>query len=542
MPGAVADSSRPVKRKRVSSEKRPSKRARSESSDEDGQAQILLLENEIFESKKNYNNIATLIKIFTADTEDADDSVVAAISLCRVFTRLIVAGDLVQKRGASEKEVVVVKWLKERYTEYKTALLDILGEEGISATALTLCMRLLKTEGESTRDSQEYQFPSTFLTGIVRSLIDPESDPNARKEFSEKYVEEYDDIRFYTLDAIHKTIESSVTRSKPLFDNALEILTTIESVPESKEELEDFYIPAPKKATHSLFSLTQHKKRAQGAWLALMNMDMDKEQRKSILRLVSDSIAPWFIQPELLMDFLTDCYDAGGSTSLLALSGVFYLIQEKNLDYPSFYRKLYSLLDSEILHSKHRSRFFRLLDTFLASTHLPAVMVASFIKRLSRLTLSAPPSGVVAVVPWIYNLLKKHPTCTFMIHRETRTVEGKALLESQGMEDPFVMEEEDPMETHAIESSLWEIVTLQSHYHPNVATLAKIISEQFTKHAYNLEDFLDHSYGSMLEAELLKDVKKVPVIEYEIPKKIFMKHDEGSGGEDSLLVKLWDFN
>ena len=282
-----------------------------------------------------------------------------------------------------------------------------------------------------------------------------------------------------------------------LLDNALEILTAVESVPESKEELEDFYINPPKKTTHGLYSLSQHKKRAQGAWLALMNLEMGKEQRKTILRLTATSIAPWFLEPELLMDFLTDSYDAGGSMSLLALSGVFYLIQEKNLDYPSFYRKLYSLLDSEILHSKHRSRFFRLMDTFLASTHLPAVLVASFIKRLSRLTLNAPPGGVVAVVPWIYNLLKKHPTCTFMIHRETNAPDAKEVLEKEGMDDPFLPEEEDPMETHATESSLWEIVMLQSHYHPNVATLAKIISEQFTKHSYNLEDFLDHSYGSV---------------------------------------------
>ena len=55
------------------------------------------------------------------------------------------------------------------------------------------------------------------------------------------------------------------------------------------------------------------------------------------------------------------------------------------------------------------------------------------------------------------------------------------------MTDPFDTEEEDPMETDAISSSLWELVMLQSHYHPNVATLAKIISEQFTKYAYNLE-------------------------------------------------------
>lgn len=137
------------------------------------------------------------------------------------------------------------------------------------------------------------------------------------------------------------------------------------------------------------------------------------------------------------------------------------------------------------------------MDTFLGSTHLPAVLVASFIKRLARLTLYAPPSGIVAVVPWIYNLFKKHPSCTYMIHRIPRTIEEKEAVDTVGTIDPFDMDEEDPMETKAIQSCLWEIVTLQSHYHANVATLAKIISEQFTKHAYNLEDFLDHSYGSV---------------------------------------------
>lgn len=46
----------------------------------------------------------------------------------------------------------------------------------------------------------------------------------------------------------------------------------------------------------------------------------------------------------------------------------------------------------------------------------------------------------------------------------------------------------------------------------------------------------------MLEAEHAKDVKKLPVIEFEIPRRIFMKLDPASGVEDSLVVKLWDFN
>lgn len=276
-----------------------------------------------------------------------------------------------------------------------------------------------------------------------------------------------------------------------------EMLIGMEDVPESSEDLEAFFIEPPQKKKHPLRSLSQHKKQAQEAWLALMHLGLSKEQRKKVLEVMATSIAPWFTQPELLMDFLTDCYNSGGSISLLALSGVFYLMQERNLDYPEFFTKLYSLLDADILHSKHRSRFFRLLDTFLGSSHLPAVMVASFIKRLARLALNAPPSATVVIVPWFYNLFKKHPLTTFMMHRVPRTKEEKELLESEGLDDPFLPDERDPMETRAIDSCLWEIVQLQSHYHPNVATIAKIISEQFTKQAYSLEDFLDHSYGSV---------------------------------------------
>jgi len=280
-------------------------------------------------------------------------------------------------------------------------------------------------------------------------------------------------------------------------ENAFSMLMEIDDVPESSESLESFYVEPPNKKNHPLRSLSQHKKQAQEAWLALMNLGLSKDQRKKVLEVMATSIAPWFSKPELLMDFLTDCYNSGGSVSLLALSGVFYLIQERNLDYPAFYNKLYSLLDADILHSKYRSRFFRLLDTFLGSSHLPAVLVASFIKRLARLALNAPPSAIVAIVPWFYNVFKKHPLCTFMMHRVPRTKEERDLLESEGLLDPFLPHEEDPMETHAIDSCIWEIVQLQSHYHPNVATIAKIISEQFTKQSYGLEDFLDHSYSSV---------------------------------------------
>lgn len=45
----------------------------------------------------------------------------------------------------------------------------------------------------------------------------------------------------------------------------------------------------------------------------------------------------------------------------------------------------------------------------------------------------------------------------------------------------------------------------------------------------------------MLDAELSKEVKKAPAVEYVIPQKIFMPQEAGSAVEDSLLVKLWQF-
>lgn len=550
---APATHGKTPKRKRSATKEAPRKRARSESSqdeqEDDAQADILSLEAGILESRKNYNNITALIGIARAVDEEDDDvqenALLATVALCRVFIRLLSAGALLRKKGMPEKDVVVVHWLRDRLAECREVILSLFSREEHAMTALTLSMRLLKTEGQNPpSDKEEYNFPKASLKDIVLALSQPEVDQVVRKEFVEKFVDEFEDVRLYTFKAVHDIIaEQTGDSTSPPFETLYELLSSIEGVPESSEELEDFYIDPPKKKKgHELFSVSKHKKQAQEAWLALMRMNMVKDQRKRLLDIMSRVIAPWFTQPELLMDFLTDCYDTGGSMSLLALSGVFYLIQERNLDYPAFYAKLYSLLDADILHSKYRSRFFRLLDTFLSSSHLPAALVASFIKRLARLSLNAPPSAIVTIIPWMYNLFKKHPTCTFMMHRVPRTAEEKEKLANEGLEDPFLPNEEDPMETGAIDSCIWEIVQLQSHYHPNVATITKIVSEQFTKQIYNMEDFLDHSYGSLLEAEMVKNVKKAPVVEFSIPKRVFLPQDAESVTEDSLLVKLWEFN
>ena len=63
--------------------------------------------------------------------------------------------------------------------------------------------------------------------------------------------------------------------------------------------------------------------------------------------------------------------------------------------------------------------------------------------------------------------------------------------------DPYNVEEANPIHTGALDSSLWEIVSHRQHYHSAVATLARIFEAAFTRQAYAMEDFLDHTYATV---------------------------------------------
>ncbi|KAF2151343.1 CBF-domain-containing protein [Myriangium duriaei CBS 260.36] len=507
--------------------------------DENGvQEQLLELESRITETGHFGAGIKKIHKIFGSKSQAVDERLAAAVALCRIFYRLISGERLVKRKNLSPEERDEVDHLRGSLTLYVDGLCKFLAHEDdhVRSTALTLLMRIVKAEVSQQESRSTQAWKTGAFYSLVRTLITKKNVEGPVQEFLEAFVEEHDDIRFYTFAAIERVLsEQPEEGRRTAATGSLNLLLEIEGIPDSNDQLEDWYGVAPEQLSSTLVLLKAHRKQAQTTWLQVFGSSLDKQQRKQILEVFTERIAPWFSRPETLMDFLTDSYNEGGATSLLALSGVYYLISEKNLDYPQFYQKLYSLLDEGILYSKHRARFFRLLETFLSSTHLPANLVASFIKRLSRLALHAPPGGIVMVVPWVYNMLKKHPQCTFMIHREIRELSEKEELEGSGMDDPFDMSETDPVQTSAIDSSLWELHTLQHHYHPNVATLAKIISEQFTKQEYNVEDFLDHSYNGLIDAELGKDLKKAPVVEFEIPKRIVTKEGGGLNEAGSLL-------
>jgi U3 small nucleolar RNA-associated protein 19 len=108
------------------------------------------------------------------------------------------------------------------------------------------------------------------------------------------------------------------------------------------------------------------------------------------------------------------------------------------------------------------------------------------------------------VIPFTYNILKRHPALMVMIHRTEEEVDGKdntylsrATMSLTCAEDPFLPQEPNPLLTQALSSSLWELYNHRLHYHSSVSSLSKILSEAFTKPGYAMEDFLDHTYHTV---------------------------------------------
>ncbi|CAK5270198.1 unnamed protein product [Mycena citricolor] len=232
-------------------------------------------------------------------------------------------------------------------------------------------------------------------------------------------------------------------------------------------------------------------------------------------------VIPHLTRPVLVMDWVGECVDLGGTVGLLALNALFLLMKDYNLDYPSFYTRLYAFLDRDVLHSKHRARFFRLTEVFLGSTHISAAVVASFVKKLARLSLSAPPAAIVLVMPFTYNALKRHPALMPLIHRTYVGTE-----DDEQSSDPFDVLEPNPNSTRALESSLWELASHRSHYLAGISTLSKILTEAFTKQSYSMEDFLDHTYGTLFDADAARKIKKEPPVALEMGKNVELFREE----------------
>ncbi|KAL6963581.1 Maturation and nuclear export of 40S ribosomal subunits interacting protein [Sarracenia purpurea var. burkii] len=284
------------------------------------------------------------------------------------------------------------------------------------------------------------------------------------------------------------------------------------------------------------------------AWISLLRLPLPLDVYKEVLVSLHQAIIPYLSNPILLCDFLTRSYDIGGVISVMALSSLYILMTQHGLEYPNFYEKLYALLEPSIFMAKHRAKFLELLDSCLKSPLLPAYLAAAFAKKLSRLSLSAPPSGALVIIALIHNLLRRHPSINCLVHREggdeiarDDSTAGKddehkdscTSVKISGKEpgiDHFNSEETDPVKTNAMRSSLWEIDTYRHHYCPPVSRFILSLENDLTIRSKTTEvavkDFSSGSYATIFREEIRRRVKQVPLAYYKAtPTSLFSESD-----------------
>lgn len=528
--------------------------------------------------RKQYNSIIKLVNelVIPEDVSQLKDEETErnlrflVMSLFQIFKKLFSRGDLTlpsSKKATLEKEQFV-KWCRKVYEAFKTKLLSIISdipfETSLGLDSLDVYLQLMDLESTHFASKKDAPFfPNKTFRRLIIALwssnmgeLENSKSSGASEnviiiEFTEKYYKKFADIQYYFQSEFNQLLEDPAYQELLLKNVGkwLILANHDEHCSSANADLEVF-VPNPPQAIEND---SKYKSNFEKNWLSLLNGQLTLQQYKTILLILHKRIIPHFHTPTKLMDFLTDSYNLqtsnnnAGVIPILALNGLFELMRRFNLEYPHFYKKLYQIINPDLMHVKYRARFFRLMDIFLSSTHLSAHLVASFMKRLARLTLESPPSAIVSVIPFIYNLIRKHPNCMIMLHNPAfisdpfQTPEQVAHLKSlkDSYVDPFNVNESDPELTHALDSSLWELASLMEHYHPNVATLAKVFSQPFKKLSYNMEDFLDWSYDSLLSAESSRRLKTLPTLEFEVFGSVFDNEegdDESSSQDNAYLA------
>uniref|UniRef100_A0A452I4G7 CCAAT-binding factor domain-containing protein n=1 Tax=Gopherus agassizii TaxID=38772 RepID=A0A452I4G7_9SAUR len=455
--------------------------------------------------------------IFNVDEEDV---ILCAIRTCsRLFGTLLERGELFVGQLPEEETSLAGNynaedkykiWMRHRYNSCVNCLVELMGHESFQVKELSLVtlMKFVELEGKYPLVKAEwkgsFRFPRELLKLVVENLIPCEEDSSLLISRFQEYLE-YDDIRYFVMKAVAENIGQVMQKTQevplPVYQqNVFSLISSI-SMPSQESEVVNFMVKWCFSSLQQVFNVM------------FPPSQLPNGLYKKVLVILHDSILPHLNEPTLMIDFLTVAYDIGGAISLLALNGLFVLIHQHNLEYPDFYKKLYSLLDPSIYHVKYRARFFHLADLFLSSSHLPAYLVAAFIKRLSRLALTAPPQALLMVIPFICNLFRRHPACKVLVHKPDLS------------EDPYIMDEEEPSESRALESSLWELQTLQSHYHPDVAQAAAVVNQSLSELEDDVSELLELSAYELFDRELKKKVTSVP-LEFEQVRGLFGKKDD----------------
>lgn len=447
------------------------------------------------ESSLHSNGIRSanlVLRLIASVTPEGADTVRAIHATRRSLASL-------SKAGAADDTFRA--WLDARRGEFTTQLCAVIAHADAPAEARESAVAVAAVAG-----GQPWE-------AVVKSALSAE-DAAAADVVGECFVGRYADLRLAALKVVSDGAGEPTRR--------LSMLAHCET-PAAEESILQAGEPVSKRAMRKAFS---------GAWLRLLRDARGGSLCAALSAL--PSALPHFSRPLDVADFLKSLYSGGSASdvTIAALDPLFVLISRHGLDYPLFYPKLYGLLTPHVLfHSAGRERFLEMAAMFLRfGEFVPGGMIAAFVKRLARRSLTAPPAGAMWCLRLALDLLHRHPAVSFLVHRSTTLFDSPPSVASSDSKkvaayagaDPFDDSEPDPQASRAEESSLWELDALRNHVSPAVSRLVLAFSKDVRKKALpppgDVGDYAGLRFGEVFEAEFRRKAKRTPVA-YDAPGK-----------------------
>ncbi|GMI83787.1 EMBRYO DEFECTIVE 2762, NucleOlar Complex associated 4 [Hibiscus trionum] len=578
--------------------------------------ELKTLGQQLLSSRAHINNLSILLT-FISPSSPPQHVLESLLSLQSFF--ITVLPDLPPSHSSKKRsrlddsavedpEFIYRTWLRSKFDEFITLLIEVLvspdTEDALREIVLDSFMEFVKLGSGGS-------FYSAIYNKLLRNIVQSATPVDFLSELLASKFFKYIDVRYFTFISVEKLAKSLDTtdipddktvggdgdsegRSKESIELSIhKIHYIISHIPpldgndgkseyemwsgsgfsseeeHDKKELskrqkaEDKKLKTEKRTNNVLSPATIAKKmklKFTKAWISFLRLPIPIDVYKEVLATLHQAVIPHLSNPIILCDFLTRSYDIGGVVSVMALSSLFILMTQHGLEYPNFYEKLYALLSPSIFMAKHRAKFFQLLDSCLKSPLLPAYLAAAFAKKLSRLSVSVPPSGALVIIALIHNLLRRHPSINCLVHKEdgdehpednskAEDIANKANDSGSDKRpgiDHFKSEESNPMKCNAMRSSLWEIDTLRHHYCPPVSRFVLSLENDLTVRSktteMDIKDFSSGSYATIFGDEIRRRVKQVPLAFYKAtPASLFPESEfcgwtfkyEGSKENDS---------
>lgn len=281
----------------------------------------------------------------------------------------------------------------------------------------------------------------------------------------------------------------------------------------------------------SVFSEKAHRHNFTLFWTKFLNADAPSALHLHLLNRLSTDILPHLTNPLIVSDYLTSCFGCGGLISVLALRGTMLLMLDHGLEQPKFYEQLYSLLTPDAFSSRHRFQLFELVDLCMKSLKVPSYIAAAFAKRVARIALLSPAPTLYFSLPFLRQLLQRHPNCLCLIHRTSTSMLGETLEVSVAAQqranklieqlfegvDPFQSSVKDPWKADALYSSLWELTLLEKQFLPAVPLMVSAFASPVED---NTPLRFEKTYGRLFTAEVTKEVTatKPPPVSFVAPR------------------------